>query len=496
MLLFATLGGLGCYLFLRLQYCHWTALVCGLLFANNGYHVARMLEGHFGHHGFMLVPLIAWLIARNHASIKTWFYWRQTAWVALGLAYLILCGAAPILPQIALTLLLFLTFARAVGIIRLRQTLVTLLVASIVSMLLLGPILLATLSFMHWNPRTWAPLPQFASIADSFWYGTNLILSPLRDTPALWENVINPEALLEWHEFEYGLTAFPLLVMLAFAYHRYRFHSTSPDPGQRFDGLATSLFITLTILPFLANGWLGETFVEFVRGLPLLGSTSNLFRWYVVPMCAVLLITASLLEQLLAHRGTKTGVVVSSTLLAIITAHYAYIIKPAIDSRSIRYENSAIESAYLEIREAPNHKITQIGASYGVQRNDTFIHGVSQLLCYEAALGYRLQGMRANLAIGPIESIDGNRYNMADPSCYVYPHENACTPGERFTTERRKAMLEFAQYSPLSHSVSRLHESLSLLSRLTLGVMVLLLIQPLLARCKGLLWPTDRGRYP
>lgn len=484
MLVFAALGGLGTYLFLRLRYAHWPALVCGLLFASNGYHVARLLEGHLGHHGFMLVPLLAWLLARNPAAITSWSYWRHVAWTALALAYLVISGAAPILPQLALTLVLFLAFAQAVGIVRLQRSLAMLAVAGALGALLLGPVLLATLSFMHWNPRTWAPLPQFGSVLDSLRYGMELILSPARDTTALWQHVVNPEALLEWHEFEYGLTAFPLLVLAVYLVRRLRGRVVSL-PSERIDRIGFVLFAAIALLPLIINGWLGAAFVQFVRGLPLLGSTSSLFRWYVIPMSAVLLITATLLAHLLDTRPSRHGMFTALAALLVIAVHYGILIKSDIDSRRTVYLDQAIERAYAQKRDDPRHRIDSIAASTGVQRNDAFLDGASQQLCYEPALGYRLQGMRGGLVAGRIDTVTDSRLNMIDPSCYVYPHENSCAPGTRFDLQRQQAMLDFASYRPLPYVVPRLHQSLTHLSRLALLVTLLLLLQPLLTRLGG-----------
>jgi hypothetical protein len=485
MLTFAMLGGLGLYLFLRLRYSVWPSLVCSLLFASNGYHVSRMLEGHLVHHGFMLVPLVAWLIVANLTGRRTWTYWHRTAWIALALAYLLVSGAAPILPQWGFTLLLCLAFAQAIGLMGLRASLSNLITGTMLGALIVSPLLLAKLSFMSLNPRSWSPLPQFESVFDSLIHGTAIILSPLRDTARLWRDVINPEALLEWHEFEYGLTAFPLLILFAYLVMRF-FDRNHPRPTSTHDGRSgTILFTLLALLPFVVNGWLGEGFVRGLRALPILGSTSSLFRWYVIPMTAVALICAPLLERLCTSRHAWTGPAIASAALLAIALHYGYLIKPEIDSRSVVYDSAVIETAYDHQRRAPGHRIDRITASGDVQRNDTFVDGASQFLCYEAALGYHLQGLRGRLAQGPIElEVDG-RLNMFDPACYVYPHENGCASGARFATERRDAMLNFASYRPLPFVKPRLHASLTVLAQLAMLVTAGLLFQPLLWRLAG-----------
>jgi len=171
--------------------------------------------------------------------------------------------------------------------------------------------------------------------------------------------------------------------------------------------------------------------------------------------------------------------------LLLIAAHYGFLIKPEIDSRRAVYLDHAITNAYAQKRDDPRHRIEGIAATTGVQRNDAFLDGTSQQLCYEAALGYRLQGMKGGLVAGSIDTVTDGRLNMIDPSCYVYPHENSCAPGMRFDPQRRQAMLDFARYRPLPYAVPRLHQSLAHLSRLALLVTLLLLLQPLLVRLGG-----------
>jgi hypothetical protein len=83
---------------------------------------------------------------------------------------------------------------------------------------------------------------------------------------------------------------------------------------------------------------------------------------------------------------------------------------------------------------------------------------------------------------------------MFNPSCYVYPHENNCIPGSRFDPSNRDAMLDFASYRPLTFNEPRLHQSLTYLSKITILVTLLLMLQPLFIRVRTLLWSPDQGR--
>jgi hypothetical protein len=388
MLAFAALGGLGVYLFLSLRYSTQTSFVCALLFATNGYHLARMLEGHLGHHGFMLAPLIAWIIARKAPDLRSWSYWRHLVCTALLVAYLILSGASPILPQLALVILLFLAFAHAVHVIPLNKSLQTSVYSALFAALLVGPVLYSKISFMITNPRTWSPLPQFDSLYSSIVFGFAIIVAPIRDTGLLWQNIINPEVLLGWHEFEYGLTSLPLLIIFIYFIHVWtRTSSSVRSDRQSLQATGLALFIAISTLPFLVNAWLSESFVELVRRLPILGSTSSLFRWHVISMCSLLLITAPLLEQITGRYRSLKRPIATYAVISVIALHYGFFIRAEIDSRPFGYNNMSIEAAYSKIRDEPSHSIARISWDASMQRNDAFIDGASQLQCYEAAFG-------------------------------------------------------------------------------------------------------------
>ena len=75
--------------------------------------------------------------------------------------------------------------------------------------------------------------------------------------------------------------------------------------------------------------------------------------------------------------------------------------------------------------------------------------GASPLECYEALFGYRLEHFpKGVLKSGPALERIGDRLNVKDPACYVFPAANACRPGDHFTVERRNQAAAFLHYRP------------------------------------------------
>jgi hypothetical protein len=93
-------------------------------------------------------------------------------------------------------------------------------------------------------------------------------------------------------------------------------------------------------------------------------------------------------------------------------------------------------------------------ADMSLARQDSLIWGGSQLLCYDALFGYRLENLpRGVLHVGSVFDITdansgGSRLNVKDPACYVFPKANQCRPGDEFLASQRDAAADFIAYKP------------------------------------------------
>jgi hypothetical protein len=84
------------------------------------------------------------------------------------------------------------------------------------------------------------------------------------------------------------------------------------------------------------------------------------------------------------------------------------------------------------------------------RRNNALTHGASQLLCYEPLFGYRLEKFPIKtLRPGSVFAGQAGHLNLKNPVCYVYPLENACTPGDHFSIEQLEIAEAFVAYKPI-----------------------------------------------
>jgi hypothetical protein len=79
------------------------------------------------------------------------------------------------------------------------------------------------------------------------------------------------------------------------------------------------------------------------------------------------------------------------------------------------------------------------------------VNGVSQIFCYQPLFGYRLENFRAApLRVGGVIVHGGQSINAKNPACYLFPAENACSPGDHFAMVAKKEAVTFLSYRPFA----------------------------------------------
>jgi len=106
------------------------------------------------------------------------------------------------------------------------------------------------------------------------------------------------------------------------------------------------------------------------------------------------------------------------------------------------------------------------------QRNDYFIYGFSPLLCYNPIFGYDLKSLPIDkLLFDKINKIKDNLFhytadpilknnniNFINPSCFVFPNENNCKPGDLFQKKQLEDLQKFLEYKKFKFELSKLQK--------------------------------------
>jgi hypothetical protein len=464
-----------------------TALLGAGLFAGNGFSASSLLLGHLTFHGVMLAPWLALALLGSPDEPRAFGPRSLVAGVLGGLlsAYWISSGMAVMLPP---------TLVSVVGVAALHGSTGGSWRGFARRFALVGAVgiglslskLSAVLAFMEVAPRDYYLLPGM----DSPWQALRLaaialFLSPPDIAPIASEHLVNNQLNLGRGAFELGVTPVPVVVALVALgaslrrVWRTRSMGAAGAAPARLGWIAV-LALVLAV-PVAVNTYTPE-WNAFLKRLPLLGSVSNLFRWYYVYIPLVAAGTAIALERAALGRRARTGLA-----LALLAAALAFHV--ASDREFYRaqpYQPDVIVAAWGDARTSQRlPPIRGIGVFTDVSgaeveplfRNDLVATGLSQLRCYNPAFGYALEKFpRKTLHRGSVFEVVDGRLNLKDPACYVFPAENGCSPGDHFPLARKADAERFSQYRTHAFVRSRRQLWADRVTRVAVALVPLLLL--------------------
>jgi hypothetical protein len=471
-ILFAGIGFLGMYFLLRqiFNIGEKSAFLAASLFMFNGFYAHRMLIGHFGFQGFMLVPLIAFLllsVAPVNAEKSKFVSVFNTVFAGLLVSYWIQSGLTSLIIPASLAVLsiacLHLSNAGHWQIFLYRG-----LGAMLVALALSASKLVAGFAFMANFERSQYLLPGVNGLFETL----KLIFTTLFLSPTEIEQIAIPKLNhMQWklsrHEWEFGITFIPLLIIVvAWAqglWTKVRSSFTtlkSPSPQSL---LALIVLVIILLIPLAINIYTPE-WNALLKRTPLIKSSSALFRWWLIYIPIVIIYAAICLEKLTFLGKYHTHTVVAGVAVIIVlnlTQDRMYY-----DMQS--YNGDPILQAYQKTTlNNISPEIHDIGMND--QRNNALVSGISQLRCYNPSFGYGLENLPVKtLHPGSVfEQTDGY-LNLKNPACYVFPTENKCQPGDHFKIAQKAEAELFTHYKAFSFAVSTTQKIANLITELAL----------------------------
>lgn len=452
---FAAIGLVGSYGLLRRSFglSSPASMLGATIFLFNGFFAYRMAIGHITAHGFMLLPAIALFWTRPREGGR-WSEGRNVVSAGLLLAYLLLTSAQFLLP--------FLAALGAVGLLHLavhgeRRRFVLRLAGSLAVGCSLGAAkLVASLTLLSHFPRADYPLPGLTSLLTVARVALSALFIGPPDELAR-KSLVNIRWELGRHEFEYGVTVVPLLVLLTcIAGWLVRHRKRGGSSFIRIRLIETILLAGVLALPLVLNLYTPR-WNAFLEALPILASTSTYVRWFCIYIPVTSLLVALLFDANVPGVRLKWSIQGAAALAIVAinaSADLAYYEAQTYDPREIVDAHAALQSS----GQVP--LITQLvpGGAHA------FLRGASTLACYEPLFGYRLEAFpRGELRPGPALS-EAPILNVKNPACYVFPEENACAPGAHFRQAQRREAAAFLGYRPFDFRRSSAQKAAEVLS--------------------------------
>ena len=118
-----------------------------------------------------------------------------------------------------------------------------------------------------------------------------------------------------------------------------------------------------------------------------------------------------------------------------------------------------------------------------IQRNNLFIHEMSPALCYQTMFGYKSEFLPLKkLTFDKINKVNENLFyytgnpkkiykndlNFFNPSCFIFPKENNCIPGDMFKKTQINELENFLNYKPFKFKLSKLQKIFNYISLISL----------------------------
>ncbi len=459
---FAAAGYFGTFLLgRRLSLSLPAALLAATLFALNSFYAGRMVAGHLSFSPFMLLPLAgACLIGppRPNSPVASWVI--RCASFALLLASMLEGGMLVLIPPAYLCLLMVIALYAVVVRDSPSPPLRRLIAGTVLGLILSAGKLAAVLSLMANIPRDSYKLPGYLSLAETLWVALRaLFIGP---AATMQTRLANASVLFQRHEFEYAIGPAALILLLAFAFLSWRQRAWPAKPQR----LAMDALIILLIVPLALNTY-GAVWTPFLKTLPILRNSSSLLRWFAAYILPATLAAGLALDRIAAAwrlpAFPAAFAAASLTLVALLLSDHAAYGPADIGG----YDPAPIDAAWRTAA-ATGHvpQVTDIGVlknpagqidHFSLTRQDSMAQGESQLFCYDALFGYRLENFpQGALHPGSVfeqtdaTALGGRRLNLKNPACYVFPGANECRPGDAFRAAEIDQATRFVAYKPFT----------------------------------------------
>lgn len=483
-MIFAALGFIGFHLLLRLRFraSPWMSIAGATLFLFNGFYYSHYIAGHLTFHAYMLMPFLAFCVLGG----KPGFNWKslfdlQTLFGGLIVAYMIQSGMVHAFPP-AMASILALIFVHAMMFGGAWTPYIRMTVMVALGFVLSLSKLVAALAFLGNYQRDMLPLPGFTSLLEAVVvHFMSLFMEPPVGPAGAWlaNNYWYPDlpVTFGYWELDAGITIVPLLLLLFALVLRLR----EPAVEKASDGAASNRriylagLIVLFIVPVLLN-WHQPLWTGFLKSLPIIGKSSTLLRWHAFYIPLVIVFSVIAIGRRPALASYLPHIAIASMALVFfmklrLEPDYRMLYDPA---RIVEASAQARQTSRVPAVNVVENDAVAQGLMYrfpGV--NDRMTRGATAPQCYEPMFGHKLEEYRlGSLKPGPALDIANGAVNIKNPACMVYPHANACRPGDHFTAAQQsqaRAFLEYRSFEfvmPLSQRIANMISFAALIATL------------------------------
>ena len=455
----------------------YISLIAASLFLFNGFFNYRAIIGHYSFLSYVFIPIYCFtLICSFEVSggkLKNIFYILISS---ILFANFIHSGSSSLIIVIILSITLIILIYTYIN--NNLKIIYNLFISLFFGLIISSSKINASFAFLSNFPREYPPLlfENFVSLLINT--GKSLFFFP--DINRFNSDTINQVTnQLQIHEIEFGVSIIPIIIFVLFIFNIKSFLINN-FTIIKFTSCTIALIILIfTISVNLSNNEIGI----FFRELPVIKSTWVHFRLTSIYIIPIILMSCILLDKIkLKFIFLKYLTFIFLLITVFQTQIYEknFYNKQKYDPKNLvkfyedknRIKNINVKEIIIFLDQNNKPVITK-------QRNDTFVFNFSPLFCYNPIFGYGLEKLPKNKFsfnkrneissnlinyIGNPKEIKKNQTNFFNPSCFVFPNENGCKPGDFFKEDQMNELENFLNYKNFNFQISKSQSLFNLIS--------------------------------
>jgi len=458
----------------------YISLIAATLFLFNGFFNYRNIIGHLTYVNYIFIPLYCYLLITSFENkkntLKCFFYNIVSGLV---LTHIVLNSGG----TIAFIIILSIIFVILIHIfLNEKFNIIYYLLSSFfIALLICSSKINASFSYLNNFPREYPPI-MFENFID-------LIVTIFKslflyaDAAKFNSEVINKlPYTMKVIELEYGITLVPLFILAIFLYKLNKIHINKFTLKK-----TVALFVMIIILIFTISINISNSFGIFLSKLPVIKSSWVNIRYTAVYILPLIIISCLMIEKsILKENNIK--IFTTLCLLVILIQNYNYKKNFYYDQK---YNPANFKKLHNDEDGIKNLKVKNIALITDknknpvltIQRNNLFIHELSPVLCYQTMFGYKSEFLPSKkLTFDKINKINDNLFyytgnpkkiyneslNFFNPSCFIFPKENNCIPGDMFKKTQINELENFLNYKSFKFKLSKLQKIFNYISLISL----------------------------
>ena len=486
---FSLIAYLGMFFLLKrsFNFSDYASLLGATIFIFNGFFVYRAIVGHVAYLNFTLIPFYCFFLFESITNKNKYLKSISLSISALILASFFYSGSGPIMPLIlsAIVVVVIFFYFKTCSLNIIKSFFLSFFLGLFISSSKIS----ASLFFLDNFKRHYPPL-IFANIVDYLF----VVFNSLFIFPDI--KLFNETASISLgiHEIEYGVTIVPLIAFFIFFFIKKNYVF--------FKDLKILFLVSfIIILPIIFN-----TNIFFLQKIlakvPILNSTWVQIRWsafYIIPL---IFLTVFILDSFKYLKRTKICIFLLIIIFQNIVYNKLYYHNQFYEPKNmINFsKNINISDIYkkidYDIRGIGFLTIKNNGGIYTGIRNDLFSINLSSIFCNQPMFGYSLENFPSqkltvdrkvefnnslDLSTGDLKLVlkdnkNNNIINFLNPSCFLFPKENNCNPGDLFNAQDNDNFKNFINYRPIKfnkNSVQIFFDYLSLFIFILLNIFII-----------------------